>query len=279
MLKAGDTHYFVAGAGSNARIFLSKSDCPRKTFVMKFEFLDDAQAYLIREAGYSAGICRPIRHILTAKEKAKKDAEEEALYLERKAAREAAQKEASDNLLEGQDLEDAWKDMAQKEESVQASDAAEKIPPKKKPSSKAKKAEASSGDYSIYTDGSFRYKRYSWAFVVYKDGKKIHSDFGVGLDKDAQQMRNVAGEIEAAMAAVRWAEASGIKEYRLFYDYSGVGNWVTRKWRAKNPFTQRYASWMREHLSEQATLCKVEGHTGVRGNEEADRLAKHAFQN
>ena len=64
MLKAEQNHYFLAGIGEDARIFLSEADCPIDSPVQGFEFLDDAQAYLIREAGYSAGICRPIRHDL-----------------------------------------------------------------------------------------------------------------------------------------------------------------------------------------------------------------------
>jgi len=279
MLKAEQNHYFLAGIGEDARIFLSEADCPIDSPVQGFEFLDDAQIHLMFETGYSQEVCRPIRHILTAEEKAEKDAEEEALYLARKAAREAAEKEAPST--PEQDLEDAWEDV---EQSKKASvDAAERILPPEEPQVKekrpAKKSNPSDGDYAIYTDGSYRFGKYSWAFAVYKDGKKVHSDFGVGQDVDAQKMRNVAGEVAAAMAAVRWAEASGIEEYHLFYDYSGVGNWVTKKWKAKNSFTQRYASWMREHLSEQATLCKVEGHTGIKGNEEADKLAKYAFQN
>ena len=84
MLKAGQNHYFLAGIGEDARIFLSEADCPIDSPVQGFEFLDDAQIHLMFETGYSQEVCRPIRHILTAEEKAEK-AKAEAL--EREIAR------------------------------------------------------------------------------------------------------------------------------------------------------------------------------------------------
>lgn len=130
----------------------------------------------------------------------------------------------------------------------------------------------------IFVDGSYAKGRYSWGFAVYEDGELIFTQNGVGSSADAVKLHNVAGEMEAAREAVLWAEAHGMEigGVTICHDYEGIAAWPLNHWQAKLPQTQEYAAFMRPRL-DWVSFEKVAGHTGIAGNELADRLAKEAL--
>lgn len=130
---------------------------------------------------------------------------------------------------------------------------------------------------SIYVDGSYQSGRYSWAFAVYSlDGKLTHQANGIGNDKEAAKMNNVAGELAGALEAIQWAEKNDIRPITIYHDYSGLAHWASGYWKANNKFTIAYATFVSPKL-DWITFRKVAGHTGVDGNEVVDRLAKEAL--
>lgn len=128
----------------------------------------------------------------------------------------------------------------------------------------------------IFVDGSYYKNRYSWAFAVYQAGALSFSDSGAGEDDEAAKMNNVAGELAAAVKAMEWAEANHIQPITIHHDYMGIAAWAEGAWQAKNKFTLAYAKFASERL-EWVHFQKVEGHTGVAGNELVDKLAKGAL--
>lgn len=130
----------------------------------------------------------------------------------------------------------------------------------------------------IYVDGSHTVKRmgeYGWGFVVYKDGKEIFADCGLGTHEEAAAMRNVAGELSAAMRAIQWAQQEGLEEVRIHHDYQGLASWANNEWKAKNWMTQYYRDFVaRQRQGMKIIFIKEEAHSGVVGNERADQLAK-----
>lgn len=129
-----------------------------------------------------------------------------------------------------------------------------------------------------FVDGSYNVATgtYGYGGFLIADGEK-HILQGAGDEEEMASMRNVAGEILGSMAAIEKALELGIKELVIYYDYMGIEMWATGGWKRNKSGTIAYYEFMQRIKSQIAiTFTKVKGHSGIEGNEEADRLAKEA---
>lgn len=133
------------------------------------------------------------------------------------------------------------------------------------------------GPYA-FVDGSFNPDTgvYGYGGFLCVNGRH-YPLVGSGNEPGMSAMRNVAGEIEGSMAAVRKAESLGVREMTLLYDYKGIEEWATGAWSANKPETAAYRDFMNPaHRSVHVAFEKVAAHTGIEGNEMADVMAKSA---
>ena len=79
------------------------------------------------------------------------------------------------------------------------------------------------------------------------------------------------------MAAIRKALELGLREVSVFYDYAGIKAWASGEWKRNKKGTKEYYNYILSVKDKiDIRFVKVRGHSGVEGNEEADRLAKKA---
>jgi ribonuclease HI len=134
-----------------------------------------------------------------------------------------------------------------------------------------------------YSDGSFSrtLQNYSYGLAIVEDEQLVHRENGIGKNKEAVSMQQVAGELLGAMRALLYAKEYGHKKVLIFFDYKGVCLHAIGEWARDSVFAVQYYDWMqnffRENPDIEVLFVKVDAHTGDKWNELADELAKDAL--
>lgn len=139
-------------------------------------------------------------------------------------------------------------------------------------------------DLTAYVDGSFNSDTdvYSYGMVVLdQNGLPIHEYSEAFVNGRFADMWNVAGELEGAIAAIKYAKAQKVKKLLICHDYKGIQCWPDGEWKANKEGTRAYVRFVQDARISgmQIDFKKVKGHSGVKWNERADELAKNAIQN
>ncbi|WP_082760033.1 viroplasmin family protein [Abyssisolibacter fermentans] len=136
--------------------------------------------------------------------------------------------------------------------------------------------ELDSDEMIAYVDGSYdkNEKWYSYGVITFFNGnRKDFSD--KSNDLRLVDMRNVAGELEGAKKAMRYALEMNAKRLYLHYDYEGIEKWANLSWKANKEGTKEYQSFCNEISKDlEVIFIKVKAHSGDKYNEEVDQLAK-----
>lgn len=131
----------------------------------------------------------------------------------------------------------------------------------------------------IYVDGSYNHvnQEFSYGMVVLtEDGEETyHCRF---QDKELSSMRNVAGEIKGAEAAMQYALDRKIPAIEIYHDYEGIAKWCLGEWKTNKEGTRAYKAFF-DRVSAQVAIrfVKVTGHSNDKYNDMADELAKKAL--
>lgn len=131
----------------------------------------------------------------------------------------------------------------------------------------------------IYVDGSYNglTEEFSYGMVVLS-GKGEETFSGKFNDKELAMMRNVAGEIKGAQAAMQYAVDNHLAEIEIYHDYEGIARWCLGEWKTNKEGTKAYKDFY-DRISRQVKVkfVKVTGHSGDKYNDMADELAKEAL--
>ena len=173
-----------------------------------------------------------------------------------------------------------------------AGDGPKAVPPgeePEEPTRKPRKKRTGSDDapYSVppgtlvaFVDGSYDAAtgRYGYGCVLLtEEGGEICKN-GWGDHPEAVSARNVAGELQGTLVALKQAEQMGYRKVRICHDYSGIAAWYQGKWKANSYVAREYVAATEAYRGVlEVTFEKIAAHTGVKYNEMADRLAKDAL--
>lgn len=130
--------------------------------------------------------------------------------------------------------------------------------------------------FVAYVDGSYNSAEnlYGIGGVMTENGEVIET-YSAGSSDECATMRNVAGEIQGAMWAMKWAMEHDVEEITIGYDYTGIECWAKGRWKTNNPHTKAYAAFYKEASQRlNVHFLKIAAHTGHIFNEMADELAK-----
>lgn len=130
-----------------------------------------------------------------------------------------------------------------------------------------------------YVDGSYHIhtKEFSYGMVILRDGTEycFSKKFE---DPELAQMRNVAGEIMGARAAMEYALQQGVTSLTIYHDYEGIAKWCLNEWKTNKEGTRQYKEFY-DSIKDKVSIrfVKVKGHSNDKYNDLADRLAKDAL--
>lgn len=138
---------------------------------------------------------------------------------------------------------------------------------------------AEPGALVAYVDGSYNVENNQFSYgMVLLDGEQELKFQQFFIDEELASMRNVAGEIKGAEAAMRYAVEQGFHKLYIYHDYEGIAKWCQGAWKTNKEGTKAYKAYfdsIRDKL--QVVFVKVAAHTGNKYNEMADQLAKEAL--
>ncbi|WPC08793.1 viroplasmin family protein [Globicatella sp. PHS-GS-PNBC-21-1553] len=135
-----------------------------------------------------------------------------------------------------------------------------------------------------FVDGSYTNKpkeKYSYGVIIFylENGEVAKKSFYKAfVGKEFMQSKNVSGEIEGVIESISWALENGIKDIKIYYDYSGIEKWAKGEWKAESLIAKKYTGFLSQVKAEiEIKFEHLSAHSGIKFNEEADRLAKNAL--
>ena len=132
----------------------------------------------------------------------------------------------------------------------------------------------------IHVDGAFRDGVYAWAFVAHLNNEVIYEASGTGNNPEFTKFNNIAGELTAAMRAVKWAKDNGYNNCVVYHDLQGTGYWARSEWKRNNICTQKFNSFIAPYVNSGfVSFNWVKGHNGDPMNNKADELCTKALNN
>lgn len=130
-----------------------------------------------------------------------------------------------------------------------------------------------------FVDGSYnaKTKTAGYGAVLFCGKQKPRGFRKAFTHPELARMRNFAGEMLGALRVIEFAAGNGITRLDLYFDYAGIRNLADGTWTPGNELSTEYARRVQACRKQvDVRFIKVRAHTGMKGNELADRYAKEA---
>lgn len=131
-----------------------------------------------------------------------------------------------------------------------------------------------------FTDGSFEegVGMYSYGVVAVSPEGKERTFSGRGNETAFLPTRNIAGEVDGVLTAVKWAFLNGYPKIKIYHDYEGLSAWAKGIWNTSSPISVYYVKEFAKYkVAVDVVFQKVKGHSNHKYNEMVDKLAKEAL--
>lgn len=141
-------------------------------------------------------------------------------------------------------------------------------------------SDLSQGYAVAFTDGSFEESvgKYSFGVVAISPDGKERRFSGRGEEPAFLPTRNIAGEVDGVLTAVRWAFLNGYEKIKIYHDYEGLSAWAIGVWATNSPISVYYVREFAKYKGVvDVKFVKVKGHSNHKYNEMVDQLAKEAL--
>lgn len=130
----------------------------------------------------------------------------------------------------------------------------------------------------IYVDGSYNIstEKYSYGMVAVRNDVVEYIESDASKDNSQKNIRQIAGELKAAVRAVEYALKNKEKKVVIFHDYEGVSHHATGFWERREESSIEYYKKMKELMNSgtEVIFVKVDSHTGDIFNELVDEKCK-----
>ncbi|OAA92821.1 RNase H [Clostridium coskatii] len=133
----------------------------------------------------------------------------------------------------------------------------------------------------VYVDGSYNIstEMYSYALVAVKGNVVYYIESDSHSCEEGKNIRQISGELKAAVRGVQYALSKGEKKVVLFHDYEGTCKHALGLWERKEASSIKYYEEMSELMKNiEVIFVKVDSHTGDLFNELADEKCKEKLQ-
>lgn len=129
-----------------------------------------------------------------------------------------------------------------------------------------------------YVDGSCdsEQTRHGYGVMLHTPSKTYILQ-GRTNNNETPYISSIIAELQAQKAVIKKARELSITALTIHYDCSNAVNLILKGYKSKNPKINAYIGYIKNSLPFiNINYVKVKAHSGVKGNEIADRLAKEA---
>ena len=130
----------------------------------------------------------------------------------------------------------------------------------------------------VYVDGSYNSasRKFSYGVVAVKDNIVEYVHGGSGKNSEDNNIRQIAGELNAALEGVQYALNNKHKKVVIFHDYEGICHHATGFWQRKDKSSQEYYEKMNNLMKKgiEIQFVQVKSHEEDLFNEMADTICK-----